>query len=305
MTTQTAIGLGIDAGGSRSRWALADASGTVTASGEVAGFTALQVHTEKGSGHIQATLAALATALPTPVTAVHAGITGYDGHASPMTDWCARTFHVAAGRVSLSTDVELIARDCFAPGAGYVVYAGTGSIAAYLDGDGVLHRAGGYGGILDDGGSGYWIAREALRHIWRAEDETPGAWRTSPMARALFDRLGGSDWNLTRAAVYTGPRGQLGQLALAVAETADADPVARTILSEAGHELARLANAMTTRFGPRPIALAGRVSQLHPVIASAMRSRVPRTQTIAVRSGDPHFAAARLALQALSATKGL
>ncbi len=305
MNALSTVGLGLDAGGTRTRWAIAHASGAIHASGEVAGFTALQVHSAEGCAHIQATLSALASALPLPVTGVHAGITGYDGLASPISAWCAEIFRVAIAQITLSTDIELIARDCFAPGAGIVVYAGTGSVAAHVDAAGVLHRAGGRGGILDDGGSGYWIAREALRNIWRAEDQSPGAWRASPMARAVFDRLGGSDWSLSRAAVYTAPRGQLGQLALAVAQTADSDPVAHHILIEAGRELARLANAMTSRFGPLPIALAGRASGLHPLIATSMRNHVPDTQAIELRSGEPHYAAARLAVQAMSAAKGL
>ncbi len=43
------------------------------------------------------------------------------------------------------------------------VHAGTGSIAGFVDRTAQFHRAGGRGGILDDGGSGYWITVEALR----------------------------------------------------------------------------------------------------------------------------------------------
>ena len=49
-------------------------------------------------------------------------------------------------------------------------------------------------GIALASGGGFWIAIEALRHIWRGEDALPGSWCDSPMAIELFNRLGGSDW---------------------------------------------------------------------------------------------------------------
>jgi hypothetical protein len=72
-----------------------------------------------------------------------------------------------AAAISMRNDVEIAYLDSFAPGEGYLVYAGTGSIAAWIDADGQFHRAGGRGVTLDDGGGGFWIAREAMRHIWR------------------------------------------------------------------------------------------------------------------------------------------
>jgi glucosamine kinase len=47
-TTDTGLSLGIDAGGTRTRWALADAAGTILAEGEVAGLSALQTGNQDG-----------------------------------------------------------------------------------------------------------------------------------------------------------------------------------------------------------------------------------------------------------------
>src|SRR5471032_3499010 len=188
---------------------------------------------------------------------VCAGLTGFDGLATLPAQWLAELLQVAPSAVTLRNDVEIAYLDSFAPGEGYLVYAGTGSIAAWIAADGVFHRAGGRGVLLDDGGGGYWIAREALRHIWRREDESPGAWRASAMARAVFAQIGGDDWSLSRHFMYGQERGAIGALAVAVAASADADPQARLILRQAGEELARLALALVSRCGARPIALAG------------------------------------------------
>jgi len=293
------LGLGIDAGGTRTRWALADGAGAVVAEGEVAGFSALQMRTG-GRERVAEALAALASeALRAGrPSRVHAGLTGLGHGADELRELIAAPLGLAPGAVTLGTDVETAYLDRFAPGEGYLVYAGTGSIAAYVDSGGVMHRAGGRGAALDDGGGGYWIAREALRHVWRTEDERPGAWRESPMARALFEAVGGDDWAHTREYVYGGDRGAVGLLALAVARSAHEDPKALEILAEAGVELARLARALAGRFGPKPVSLAGRVSELHPVIAESMRAGLPPGTAFAVSASRGHHAAARIAARA-------
>jgi glucosamine kinase len=120
------------------------------------------------------------------------------------------------------------------------------------------------------------------------------------MANAIFKKIGGSDWAHTRKFVYEGSRGDIGKLALVVAETADQDTVALKILNDAGKELARLATAMITRFGSRPIALTGRAVQLHPAIAKSFRAALVdsniESQMIVVRVSQPHIAAARVAI---------
>jgi glucosamine kinase len=229
---------------------------------------------------------------------VHAGLTGLGGEVEALRGLVAAPFGLAAGAVAVTSDIEIAYLDIFAPGAGYVVYAGTGSVAAFVDAQGALHRAGGRGVILDDGGGGFWIAREALRLVWRTEDESPGSWRGSSLARALFEQLGGSDWAHSREYIYGRDRGAMGQLALAVAKAADEDAAARDILAGAGRELARLALAMTRRFGPRPLALTGRAARLHPLIAEAMRASLPPGTPLEVRDSLGHHAAARLALRA-------
>ena len=53
---------------------------------------------------------------------------------------------------------------------GGVVIGGTGSVALGVDNDGKLHKVGGWGHFLDDGGSGYAIARDGLSKIIRNYD---------------------------------------------------------------------------------------------------------------------------------------
>jgi N-acetylglucosamine kinase-like BadF-type ATPase len=291
------IGLGIDAGGTQTRWALAAPDGAIIAEGHVAGLSALQMSSAAGRQTVHATFAELAQAALRHghPSRVRAGLTGFGGDGEQLQRWLGELLNVAPRAVTLCNDIEIAYLASFRPGEGYLVYAGTGSIGAFIDARGEFHRAGGRGVMLDDGGGGFWIAREALRHVWRNEDERPGSWQESPMARAIFEYIGGDDWSLSRQFIYAQERGQVGKLALAVAASAAQDPAAERILREAGRELARLALALANRFGPRPVALAGRASELHPVIAEAMRAALPAGTTLTHTGSQAHLAAARLA----------
>jgi glucosamine kinase len=293
----SALGLGIDAGGTQTRWALAGPGGAIVAEGHVAGLSALQMASAAGRQTVRANFALLARDVlrhGRPAK-VRAGLTGFGGDGEQLQRWLSELLQLGSNAITLCNDIEIAYLDSFVPGQGYLVYAGTGSIGAWIDEQHQFHRAGGRGVMLDDGGGGFWIAREALRRIWRLEDEVPGAWQDSPMARAVFDHVGGSDWSFSRQFIYGQERGEVGKLALAVAASADFDPAAADILADAGRELARLAQALTTRFGQRPVVLAGRASNLHPIIVESMRAALPPGMQLTQAVGHAHYAAARIA----------
>ena len=291
------LGLGIDAGGTQTRWALADAVGAIVAEGHVAGVSALQMASAEGRQAVRANFARLAIDVlrhGRPAR-VRAGVTGFGGDGAQLQRDLSEPLGLGAHAITLCNDIEIAYLDRFAPGQGYLVVAGTGSIGAWIDEQHQFHRAGGRGVVLDDGGGGFWIAREALRRIWRREDAVPGAWQHSPMARAVFDHVGGSDWSLSRQFIYGQERGAVGKLALAVAASADADPAAAAILARAGRELARLATALARRFGPRPVVLTGRASTLHPIIVTAMRAALAPGTELTCAVGQAHYGAACIA----------
>jgi len=73
-------------------------------------------------------------------------------------------------RVLIVNDA-LIALETGAPGRpGVVIISGTGSIAYGRNAAGEAARSGGWGYVLGDEGSGYWIGRAALRAVLRAAD---------------------------------------------------------------------------------------------------------------------------------------
>ena len=296
------MGLGLDAGGTRTRWALAAANGVVVGQGEAEAFSALQMADPAGRAAIAAVLSHIAgeSRRDARIEQLCAGVTGFDPEngtalAGGLEGLMATAFALPAARIELRSDIELACRCAFEPGAGCVLYAGTGSIIGFVDATGSFHRAGGRGVLLDDAGGGHWIALQALRAVWRAEDARPGSLRESVLGRALCTRIGSDSWAGHRERIHAMSRGQIGLLALAVAEAAPDDESARGILRAAGIELARLAQAMAARFGPQPIALAGRVFDLSPLVEQALRAALPPETALHRIEFAAHEAAARRA----------
>lgn len=74
-------------------------------------------------------------------------------------------------KVFITNDANIALLGAHEGASGIVLIAGTGSIAYGIDKNGKLIRAGGWGPILGDEGSGYWMGLEALKTIVKAEDE--------------------------------------------------------------------------------------------------------------------------------------
>jgi N-acetylglucosamine kinase-like BadF-type ATPase len=147
--------------------------------------------------------------------------------------------------VLLVTDDAVIALAGATAGEpGIVTIAGTGSIAFGRNAAGRRARTGGWGYIFGDEGSGFDIARQALRATLRAEE---GWGAPTALVRVLLDATGCPDANAAMHLFYTPdwPRSRVATLAPLVDEVAMAgDAVARDILLNAAQQLAVLTSAV-------------------------------------------------------------
>ena len=75
----------------------------------------------------------------------------------------ARTFRGLAARVHVVPDAQAAALGALGGGPGVLILAGTGSIVVGCDARGRWERAGGFGALLGDEGSGFWLGREWVR----------------------------------------------------------------------------------------------------------------------------------------------
>jgi glucosamine kinase len=160
--------------------------------------------------------------------------------------------------------MEIALEAAFDVGPGVLVIAGTGSIAYGRDQRGKTLRAGGWGFAIGDEGSAHWIGREAvrvaLRESERQENNTDEI--DSALVKGLFKVWGVNSFlDLARAANSIPPPDFA---ALFPAVVASKDDVARSILRDAGRELARVAEVVILRLFSKnedvvPVAMTGGV----------------------------------------------
>jgi N-acetylglucosamine kinase-like BadF-type ATPase len=294
------LGLGIDAGGTATRWRLAEPTGQSVAHGTADPLSGhiFSKAAEDNAKRVIAEIARNVVKTGRPLGIV-AGITGLSREAPAvgiMRSIFSSVFRVPEERVFVAEDMWIAYLSYFALGEGILIYSGTGSIGYYLTEAKDVIRVGGLGNLIDDGGSGFWVAREALKTVLRTEEERPGAGWTMTLGKTLAAAMGGATWNDVRTFVYGGDRGKIGALARAVADAANTgDPTALRILEEAGRELARLANSLMKRIGPRPVALVGGTARLHPAVAGAFRREIPHGVELITSDVDAALTAAHLA----------
>ena len=152
---------------------------------------------------------------------------------------------VVPADVTVVTDDAVVALAGATAGEpGIVTIAGTGSIAFGRNAARQTARVGGWGYIFGDEGSGFDIARQALRAALRAEE---GWGPSTALRRALIEATGSADANGVLHSFYTPdwPRSRVAGLAPLVDEAAmGGDAIARDILHNAAQQLAMLTSAV-------------------------------------------------------------
>jgi glucosamine kinase len=158
--------------------------------------------------------------------------------------------------VHVTGDADCARHGAFLGAPGIVVIAGTGSAALGWDGE-RFAQAGGYGFVLGDEGSAYWIGREAVRSALRFGEQADGS---ELLHRTVLQTTGsGLDALVSQINASPAERGRLTALAPAVTAIAACDPEADRIVRRAAEHLAALAESVRRRLGPLPVAGAGGV----------------------------------------------
>jgi glucosamine kinase len=171
---------------------------------------------------------------------------------------------VGAPRPQVVSDAEVAFASGAAEADGVVLIAGTGSIAMRITGHRRAAVAGGYGWLLGDEGSAFWLGREAVRAALAAllSGEVTG-----PLVRAVLDDLGASAFGELITVVNNRPPIALARLAPLVSAHAG-DPVADDIAERAATGLAGLARQVW-RGGP--VVLAGSVAAPGTPVGARLR----------------------------------
>lgn len=148
---------------------------------------------------------------------------------------------IDAERLVVTHDAKIAWAGALEGSPGVIVIAGTGSIAYGENAHGESARAGGWGYVYGDEGSGFDIARQAVR---AALKEYEGWGPRTALTPALVELIGAANANEALHRLYTieWPRARVAGLAVTVDRIAgEGDPVALDILHNAARQLALLA----------------------------------------------------------------
>ncbi|MBZ0266437.1 hypothetical protein K8I28_17400 [bacterium] len=243
--------LGFDIGGTSTKALLTDRYGNELAKVETAGMNMLQVDRDQFQQTISSAVAEilqiikLASFNPVSVAAGAAGAGGEEQR-SNLESWLGELF--PAAKVAGHHDAYIAHYGAFAGDEGVIVIAGTGSIAFGRNRQGTIARAGGWGWLLGDEGSGWWIGKEAIRALLLSEEVGEAlAWRDE-----ILEALNLNTPREIIAYVYSPgfERSTIAQLSKIVAHhAANGDSHATKILSSAGSDLATFALIVAQKLG--------------------------------------------------------
>ena len=211
------------------------------------------------------------------------------------------TLGIADIEVVTDADIALYGATDGAPGI--VVIAGTGSICCGVNARGKRICAGGWGPIAGDEGGGAWIARRALRGVAHASDGRGPKTLLTGLACTYF-RVSSADDLVTAIYAPSSTNERLAGFGKDVIEAAkQKDPVAQSIIDEAGTELSHAAITVIKNLHLErerfQIAHVGGVFEASgDLILDRMRKEVQKVAPLAFFQ-PPHFspavAAARMA----------
>jgi len=296
--------LGLDAGGTKTVCLLADEHGNVVAEARRGGANLQAAGELEVEKVLHGVMEDAIGERPIVPAAICLGIAGVDRPADSaiVRGIMKRIGHQA--RVLIVNDA-LVALEAGAPGQpGVVVISGTGSISYGRNAAGEAARSGGWGYVLGDEGSGYWIGRAALRAVLRESDRRGP--RTA-LSALLLKHFGVTQAQGLIHEVYNAnlKPAAIGALAQSVqAAFSEGDDVALGILRGAANELEAGALSVARRLDligqPFAFILAGGIFRAVPWVQQELERRLPlaaplsRVQRL---DREPATGAVALALQ--------
>jgi len=257
--------MGVDGGGSGVRAVIVTPSLDVVGEGHGTTANPGVVGLEQAERNIQTAMRAALEAAALPPEAVRAiglGIAGASIYHYNAADWLRKVARgvLPQAHVVPSSDFEIALVGALGKRLGLLVLAGTGSLAYGVNAAGEAALVGGWGYLLDDAGSGYWLGLHGLRAVVHADDGQGPPTALSQRLLGALELARPRDlvlWLYRAEKPRTRAIAALAPLVLDAA--AEGDHVAAKLVAEACDTLTRLAYVAMRRLAFRqpPIAFAG------------------------------------------------
>ena len=285
--------IGIDGGGTKTLGVLTDLAGSVLTSATVGATNPNDITPEASADRLTELCPTLLEQAGLTHDALREsslffGIAGGINHGPTLERLLGDRLTAAALRVR--SDAHILLSGEVPMGDGACIICGTGSVCFLRRGE-EIHRIGGWGYLLDSGGSGYDIGRDALEAALRAFD---GRGEPTRLTDLLATRLGGGV-NTRITEIYREGKPYIAACAPAVFEAArQGDPVAESILRRNARKLAEyietawriLTEDGQTAPDSLPVVMGGGISQKaspywRDLVASLVNPSVPVRITVA------------------------
>jgi len=289
----SAIVVGVDGGGSKTRVIVADETGKTIGESDGPASAVRPGKAEHSATVIAETVrqalqdAELGLVVPRVLCV---GVAGVGREPERQALWQALASLELADEVIVHPDATIALDDAFSDGVGVLLIAGTGSVAFGRGPTGTIARSGGWGPNIGDEGSGAWIGRRALSVVTAASD---GREPETALTGAILTAAQVNDVNDLIAWAAQATPAMLATLAPAVISEAEAgDLRANALLSMAAEELVLHVRALARQLfmderAAVPVALTGgllkRGAPLRKRLEQRMKSAVPGAQ---VQSAD-------------------
>jgi len=300
--------IGIDGGGSRSRLVAIDKNRNIIARCE-GGTTNLAAETHEGIYNnmqdLFTDLYVAAARPPSDCGALYIGSAGAStGENAKLLEKIFRDIGIT-GKIKVTNDAELALMAATQEEPGIIIIAGTGSVGYAIDKEGITHRAGGWGHLIDDGGSGYRIGMDAIKAALMELDGRGPKTALTGMVTNFFEQTNPAE---ILSYVYSNSfhKSKIAKISILVESAANqGDSVAIAIEAQAAADLIKIARSLihSAQLFAHNVVLSGsiilRSKNIRTLFESAICKAFPEMKIIPMKE-SAELGAAYMALKMAS-----
>jgi len=312
------VALGFDGGGTRSRAVLVNPQGEVIGVGLAGPANIKRVGLENALGALEEAVARAWKDSGSRNRPADAAFLGFAGAGSQedrdlLAQGAIKAGISSAGKLRVDHDLRIALAGALGGSPGIVIISGTGSAAYGRTTDGRAWQAGGWGWLLGDPGSGYWLGQQALK---TASCEIDGRGKPTSLTPAIANRLGLASILEIKEKLYRNNQEAIQMIAalapVVIAEAENGDEAAGEIIRKGCSELARMALAAARKLDwetdPVSISAIGGVARSGRFFASALETALAAClpeANLKQPQLPPVLGASLLALQTISEVSGI
>jgi len=244
--------IGVDGGGSKTELALIDLEGNLVGMEKVGSTNYQAVGGEQLRDELLEGFSALANVTNVDIDRVNHIFLGLAGAGRQKDQEEIKALFddtVFAGKMTVDSDAIVALAGAFGTNPGIILIAGTGAICFGSNQDGKIVRSGGWGYLLGDEGSGYYIGREAVVASLKDFD---GRGEKTSLKENLMQRFELDSIDKIIPLIYQNEidRVAIANIAPLVFELAkQGDLISEDIIRKTGHEMGLLAKSVANQLG--------------------------------------------------------